>query len=88
METIDILRDERELLENRLAHRQRPVTVVGLYSGHQLTAPVVPLPDDFGIGQESVHTGKIFGAKLGPQPFIAAKCGNPRFSRDTRPGQS
>ncbi len=61
---------------------------VGFGPGNELAAPVVPFPDQLGVGVKSPGGGQLFGAVLAPEGiFSAAKCGNPAGGGNTCSGQ-
>jgi hypothetical protein len=87
VQAIDILGDQRKSGEHFLKRSQRVVAWIGRHFADKFAAPVVPFPDDFGIGHERIHAGQVFGSEFGPQPFISSECRDSGFGGNPRPGQ-
>jgi hypothetical protein len=73
VKTIDILGDENEGGQLLFPSSQDEVTGIGLSSGDDSPAPVIPFPDQGRVPLKSFRCGQVFGSKLFPQAVFAAK---------------
>ena len=74
MEPVDVLRDEREVLEGAAPCGKNRVRRVRLARSQVLTPPVVPFPDEFRIPREGLRCRQVLGSMLAPESFDASEC--------------
>ena len=84
MQAVDILGDEREVIEPTAPARKNFVGLVRLTTRDELTPPLIPLPDKVRVFSKGFGGGEAFGTIGLPVPFLtserrhAARC---RYAR-------
>src|SRR5208337_3537044 len=81
VQSVDVLRDQRELSRARFGRCQRIMSRIGLGVCDQRPPPVVPFPYEFWIARERPGRGEFFSAILLPQTVVAAKRGHTALGR-------
>src|SRR5262245_14747295 len=87
VQTVDVLRDQRELRKPPAPRRQHVVRAVRPARRDQAAPPLVPLPDQLRVARERLRRGELLGPEIPPQPAGTAKRGHPARRRDARAGQ-
>jgi len=88
VQAVDILGDENKAGQLLFPSSQDEVTGIGLSSGDNLPAPVIPFPDQNRVALKSLGCGQVFGPELFPQAVLAAKSGDAGLGRDPRASEN
>jgi hypothetical protein len=87
MQTVHVLRDEREAWGAPGKRNQRAMAGVRLRFGDNCAPPVVPFPHEFRISRECAGRGKLFRSEVAPQATCSAERRYPAFGGDSGSGQ-
>ena len=87
VQPVNILGYQRKALESLFKVTQGIVPRVGFDLGDDLSPPVVPFPDDFGVTDKRRHSSQFLCPKLFPQTFIPAESGHSRLRGNPGSGQ-
>lgn len=83
MEAVNILRHQRHPGYPTGQCCQRVVTGIGLHSGNELTAPLIPAPYRCRVPQKCLRCGKFMGIEVFPEAGLRfPKRGNAAFRRN------